>query len=371
MDRAILMINIMHLYNIALQVRTKYPDGTPASNIKIKIKVTDDNYKELFLETVISKGGQAKVNLPEIGFDVKRLRFTAKYVRESLQGSLIRDYLLTSSAYHTANAWYSPSHSYLGISSKAGVYKVGSNAKINVKYTTVDNEKKTRNVYYSLVCKGVVALASSFETEFAAAISRQVSEARTPMTTPETTTQEVPRPEMTTPEMTSQEVPGPEMTTPEMTSQEVLGPEMTTPEMTSREAPTPEMTTPETTTQEVPGPKMTTPEMTTTTPRLILEDSLDFIYPYPYWMRNTDEPVTRPPLPRQFSTGSFDVNFKVTEEMSPSCRMLVYYIRDKETVADNVVLDVEDSFQNKVSLLIIVAELQKNSFPGNGETLSA
>ena len=341
MDRAILMINIMHLYNIALQVRTKYPDGTPASNIKIKIKVTDDNYKELFLETVISKGGQAKVNLPEIGFDVKRLRFTAKYVRESLQGSLIRDYLLTSSAYHTANAWYSPSHSYLGISSKAGVYKVGSNAKINVKYTTVDNEKKTRNVYYSLVCKGVVALASSFETEFAAAISRQVSEARTPMTTPETTTQEVPRPEMTTPEMTS------------------------------REAPTPEMTTPETTTQEVPGPKMTTPEMTTTTPRLILEDSLDFIYPYPYWMRNTDEPVTRPPLPRQFSTGSFDVNFKVTEEMSPSCRMLVYYIRDKETVADNVVLDVEDSFQNKVSLLIIVAELQKNSFPGNGETLSA
>ena len=72
------------------------------------------------------------------------------------------------------------------------------------------------------------------------------------------------------------------------------------------------------------------------------------------WERQWVEP-TRPPLPPHFSSGSFKISFKVTQQMSPSCRMIVYYIRGKETVADSTELDTEDVFANKVSGLTKVS----------------
>ena len=66
------------------------------------------------------------------------------------------------------------------------------------------------------------------------------------------------------------------------------------------------------------------------------------------WMLQP-KPVTRPPLPSQFSAGSFQIPFNVTQNMSPSCRMLVYYVRNRETIADSKVIEIEDSFANKVS----------------------
>ena len=61
-----------------------------------------------------------------------------------------------------------------------------------------------------------------------------------------------------------------------------------------------------------------------------------------------ENPVTRPPSPSQFSAGSFQIAFNVTQNMSPSCRMLVYYVRNRENIADSKVIDIEDSFANKV-----------------------
>ncbi|KAK3727993.1 hypothetical protein QZH41_015941, partial [Actinostola sp. cb2023] len=41
--------------------------------------------------------------------------------------------------------------------------------------------------------------------------------------------------------------------------------------------------------------------------------------------------------------------FPVTQAMVPSCRLLVYYFRkDGETVADSMVIDVEDKLENQV-----------------------
>ena len=62
----------------------------------------------------------------------------------------------------------------------------------------------------------------------------------------------------------------------------------------------------------------------------------------------TPKPVTRPRFPSHFSAGSFQIAFNVTQNMSPSCRMLVYYVRNRETIADSKVIDIEDSFMNKV-----------------------
>ena len=46
---------------------------------------------------------------------------------------------------------------------------------------------------------------------------------------------------------------------------------------------------------------------------------------------------------------NFDIKFRVTMDMVPSCRVMVYYVRkDKEVVADSVELDVEDKLQNQV-----------------------
>ena len=45
----------------------------------------------------------------------------------------------------------------------------------------------------------------------------------------------------------------------------------------------------------------------------------------------------------------FKIRFTVTKEMVPSCRILVYYIRDDgEIVADGLFYDVEDLLENKV-----------------------
>ena len=45
----------------------------------------------------------------------------------------------------------------------------------------------------------------------------------------------------------------------------------------------------------------------------------------------------------------FDIKFRVTMDMVPSCRVMVYYVRkDKEVVADSVQLDVEDKLENQV-----------------------
>ena len=39
-------------------------------------------------------------------------------------------------------------------------------------------------------------------------------------------------------------------------------------------------------------------------------------------------------------------------EMVPSCRMMVYYVReDKEVVADSVDFDVEDKLENQVRVI--------------------
>ena len=45
--------------------------------------------------------------------------------------------------------------------------------------------------------------------------------------------------------------------------------------------------------------------------------------------------------------------FPVTQTMVPSCRLLVYYARkDGETVADSMVIDVEDKLENQVGLCL-------------------
>ena len=46
----------------------------------------------------------------------------------------------------------------------------------------------------------------------------------------------------------------------------------------------------------------------------------------------------------------FEIMFNVTQEMVPSCRILVYYIRaDKETVGDSMLYDIEDKLENQVN----------------------
>ncbi len=45
----------------------------------------------------------------------------------------------------------------------------------------------------------------------------------------------------------------------------------------------------------------------------------------------------------------FELKFNVTQEMVPSCRILVYYVRkDKEVVGDSIVYDIEDYLENQV-----------------------
>ncbi|XP_020628880.1 alpha-2-macroglobulin-like isoform X2 [Orbicella faveolata] len=45
------------------------------------------------------------------------------------------------------------------------------------------------------------------------------------------------------------------------------------------------------------------------------------------------------------------IQFAVTQKMVPSCRLLLFHVRDdQETVADNMVIDVEDILENKVDV---------------------
>ena len=49
------------------------------------------------------------------------------------------------------------------------------------------------------------------------------------------------------------------------------------------------------------------------------------------------------------------IEFNVTQKMVPKCRVLLFYVRDdqnKETVADNLVIDIEDTFENKVDISV-------------------
>lgn len=46
------------------------------------------------------------------------------------------------------------------------------------------------------------------------------------------------------------------------------------------------------------------------------------------------------------------IEFNVTQKMVPSCRLLLFHVRDdRETVADNMLIDVEDTLENKVKSL--------------------
>lgn len=73
-------------------------------------------------------------------------------------------------------------------------------------------------------------------------------------------------------------------------------------------------------------------------------------------------PPTRPPLPAGgFKTSSFQFSFDITKEMMPFCRMNVYYLRQQEVVAANTQFEVEDIFENPVSMEFSEEEVR----PGN------
>ena len=71
---------------------------------------------------------------------------------------------------------------------------------------------------------------------------------------------------------------------------------------------------------------------------------------------NISSPLPPPPKkqkPVLYGVQEERFKLQVTQEMVPSCRLLVYYIRsDGETVADSVRIDVEDKLENQVNLWI-------------------
>lgn len=42
--------------------------------------------------------------------------------------------------------------------------------------------------------------------------------------------------------------------------------------------------------------------------------------------------------------------FKIKPEMSPKCRVIAFYVKNGETTSDSVLLDIEDEYENKVSM---------------------
>ena len=64
------------------------------------------------------------------------------------------------------------------------------------------------------------------------------------------------------------------------------------------------------------------------------------------------QPFSRSP-PTHFSRGDFKLSVSVTRDMLPSCRMLVYFVRKEEVVADEVKFEVLNEFQNQVYLSYI------------------
>ena len=59
---------------------------------------------------------------------------------------------------------------------------------------------------------------------------------------------------------------------------------------------------------------------------------------------------------KEMFTSQGFIEFDVTQKMVPSCRLLLFYVRDdQETVADNMLIDIEDSLENKVEFKCFVA----------------
>ncbi|CAB3996503.1 C3 and PZP-like alpha-2-macroglobulin domain-containing 8 isoform X1, partial [Paramuricea clavata] len=57
------------------------------------------------------------------------------------------------------------------------------------------------------------------------------------------------------------------------------------------------------------------------------------------------------------SVNKFELKFNVTQDMVPSCRILVYYVKkDKETVGDSIVFDVEEKLENQISVDFVEAQ---------------
>ena len=59
-------------------------------------------------------------------------------------------------------------------------------------------------------------------------------------------------------------------------------------------------------------------------------------------------------MPYHFATSTFSFTVNVDRKMLPSCRMVVYYIRNEEVVADETELKVINEFENQVSVMIII-----------------
>ncbi|XP_065060175.1 alpha-1-macroglobulin-like isoform X3 [Rhopilema esculentum] len=368
------------------------PDGSPIDNLKVKLKVTAGWSKVITEGIVFVKNGRVKIHLPEIPFDAKEVKFRASYKRPKIVGSHIQDYKRHSDAYHTSKAWYSPSHSYLSIEKPNTIFKVGREATVKVQYTSVDTKPVERNVYYTLMCKGYAAHSGMVKTEFIAASSR----ARRSVDIDVATKESVPMPEPTSsgPEPTTVDpepatadlepatadlepptTSGPEPTTsgpePMTAGPEPMTADLKPPTTADLEPPTTADLEPPTTadleppTTSGPEPMTSGPEPTTAgpepktsrpTPKTVPRTTEETTTPpkpttiLPWWWERKLERVTRPPLPASFSSGSFDISFKVRQEMSPSCRMLVYYVRGRETVADSTIVDVADTFANKVTM---------------------
>jgi hypothetical protein len=55
-------------------------------------------------------------------------------------------------------------------------------------------------------------------------------------------------------------------------------------------------------------------------------------------------------IKRMANVNEFQLKFNVSQKMVPSCRILVYYVReDKEVVGDSIVYNVEDKLENQVT----------------------
>ena len=190
------------------------------------------------------------------------------------------------------------------------------------------------------MCKGYATHSGMVKTEFIAASSR----ARRSVDIDVATRESVPTPEPTTAD------PEPTTANPEPTTAD---PEPTT------DYPEPTTADPEPTTADAePTTSDSEPMSSRPKPRTVPTTTEEITTPpepttLPWWAR-TFERVTRPPLPASFSSGSFDISFKVRQEMSPSCRMLVYYVRGRETVADSTIVDVADTFANKVGSVLTI-----------------
>ncbi|XP_057300499.1 alpha-2-macroglobulin-like protein 1 isoform X4 [Hydractinia symbiolongicarpus] len=275
-------------FPFTVKLFAKYPDGKPIEkDLKVKVLAGTSGYYSgnLYAENITISNGMTIIKLPPIPFNAQEVSVRATYEREKIYPTE-RKYRRQSYGSIYIKPWYSPTHSYLHIEKQKQAMQNGTTANVTVKYTSVDGKEVERNIYYSLMCAGNVALSGSVKRTFKAAIAENPTD-----------------------------------------------------------------------------PPTTTTTTTTTTLKPILDKNGTRIFqitPRPiYWWERP--PVTRPPLPYQFSVGSFKFSFNVTKNMFPSCRMIVYYIRGEEVVADDTEIDVVDEFENKVSIKFDKSEVK----PGN------